>query len=112
MRAYVFTDASLARYAGQFVWLSVDIEDKKNAQFVTKYRTPGVPAFFIIEPKNESVRTLYFGGFTVAGLKKFLNDNGGKAASEEDALMRADQFSTAAKYAEAKKAYEEALASL
>lgn len=112
MRAYVFTDASLARYAGQFVWLSVDIEDKKNAQFISKYRTPGVPAFFIIDPKNESVRTLYYGGFTVAGLKKFLNDNGGKPVADDDALMRADRLSSASQYADAKKAYEEALGTL
>src|SRR5205823_2030229 len=34
MRAYVFTDKSLERYAGQFVWLSIDTEDAKNTAFL------------------------------------------------------------------------------
>jgi tetratricopeptide (TPR) repeat protein len=112
MRAYVFTDASLARYAGQFVWLSVDIEDKKNAQFMTKYSTPGVPTFFVIDPKSEAVTTRYVGGFSVDSLKKFLNDNRGKSGREDDALVRADRLASADKHAEAAAAYEEALKAL
>src|SRR5437868_12784047 len=111
MRAYVFTDVSLARYAGRFVWLSVDIENGNNAQFITKYKTPGVPTFFVIDPKSESVTTRYVGGFTIGSLKKFLNDNGGKA-NEDEALLRADRLATEDKHAEAAAAYEEALKTL
>ena len=37
MKAYVFTDKSLERYAGQFVWLAIDTENGKNANFLAKY---------------------------------------------------------------------------
>jgi len=36
MRAFVFTDKALERYAGQFVWLAIDTENSKNAPFLTK----------------------------------------------------------------------------
>jgi tetratricopeptide (TPR) repeat protein len=114
MRAYVFTNATLARYAGQFVWLSVDIDNAANAKFISKYQTPGVPTFFVIDAKAEAVTTRYVGGFTVASLEKFLDDNGpkSKAISTDDALMRADRLATEAKYAEAAAAYEESLKTL
>lgn len=114
MRAYVFTDATLARYAGRFVWLSVDIDNAANAKFITKYQTPGVPTFFVIDPKAEAVTTRYVGGFTVASLRKFLDDNGSKAsaATGDEALVRADRLATQAKYAEAAAAYEESLKTL
>ena len=34
MRAFVFTDAKLERYAGQFVWLAIDTEKPENAAFL------------------------------------------------------------------------------
>ena len=36
MRAYVFTDASLSRHAGQFVWLALDFENSRNAAVVKR----------------------------------------------------------------------------
>ena len=51
MRAYVFTDKGLERYAGRFVWLSVDTENAKNADFLTKY--PKIDAIFAIERPAE-----------------------------------------------------------
>jgi tetratricopeptide (TPR) repeat protein len=114
MRAYVFTDASLARYAGRFVWLSIDIDNPANAKFVAKYQTPGVPAFFVIDPAKEVVTTRYVGGFTLASLKKFLNDVGGapKNTAGDEALLRADRLATEGKHAEAATAYDEALKAL
>src|ERR1700686_3673543 len=114
MRAYVFTDATLARYAGRFVWLSVDIDNAANAKFISKYQTPGFPTFFVIDPKAEAVTTRYVGGFTVASLRKFLDDNGSKAkgATGDEELVHADRLATEAKYAEAAAAYEESLKTL
>src|SRR5258708_30490780 len=113
MRAYVFTDATLARYAGRFVWLSVDIDNAANAKFISKYQTPGVPTFFVIDPKAEAVTTRYVGGFTVASLKKFLDDNGRKETSPGDQfLVMADRFATEGRHDAAAKEDEEALAAL
>src|SRR5258708_13674182 len=109
MRAYVFTDATLARYAGRFVWLSVDIDNAANAKFISKYQTPGVPTFFVIDPKAEAVTTRYVGGFTVASLKKFLDDNGRKETSPGDQfLVIADRFATEGRHAAPAKRNQEA----
>src|SRR5260370_42278406 len=99
MRAYVFTDATLARYAGRFVWLSVDIDNAANAKFISKYQTPGVPTFFVIDPNAEAVTTRYVGGFTVASLKKLLDDNGSKEASPGDRFLpMAERHSTGGRH--------------
>ena len=110
MRAYVFTDASLARYAGQFVWLSIDIDNAANAKFLSKYQINGVPTFLIIDPKKEAVSTHYYGGLTLVSLKRLLDDN--LKSKPDEALVRADRFSAEGKHAEAAKAYEEALKNL
>lgn len=114
MRAYVFTDASLARYAGQFVWLSIDIDNSTNAPFLGKYPVNGVPMFFIINAAKESVTSRYYGGLTLAGLKKLLDDNVPKkeVLSGEHLLTQADQLAAAGKDAEAVKLYAEALKAL
>src|ERR1051325_11972500 len=79
MRAFVFTDKALARYAGQFVWLSVDTENSTNAAFLKKYPINVWPTMLVIDPKSEKVALRYSGGATVPQLEKLLND--GKRAA-------------------------------
>src|SRR5436190_1215636 len=59
MQAFVFTDKRLERYAGQFVWLQVDIENSKNATFLQKYPIPAIPTLMVIDPRKESVALRY-----------------------------------------------------
>jgi len=115
MRAYVFTDAALAKHARQFAWLSVDTDNEKNAEFTKKFPTQGVPSFLIIDPKAEKAVLTWYGTVTVAQLEKLFEDglrNIGKTAGgpAEAALARADQLNTEHKAAEAAAAYREALA--
>src|SRR2546421_9784722 len=110
MRAYVFTDASLERYAGRFVWLSIDIDNAANAAFLGKYSVNGVPMFLIIDAKKEAVSSSYYGGMTLAGLKKLLDDN--LKNKPDDALVRADRLAAEGKHAEAGKAYDRGLKGL
>lgn len=114
MRAFVFTDKALERYAGQFVWLAIDTENGINAPFLKKYPINVWPTLLILDPKKEAVALRYSGGATVQQLEKLLGDGGklmhGKQSSADDALSRADRLETAGKHAEAAKAYEEAFA--
>ena len=56
MKAYVFTDKALERYAGRFVWLSINTEDSKNAAFLTKYKIPALPTLLVVPAGSEAWR--------------------------------------------------------
>ena len=70
MRATVFTDPSLAKHAGRFVWLSIDTENEKNAAFLEAYPWEAVPTFRVIDPKSGEVVYQWLGAVDVATLAK------------------------------------------
>src|SRR5438094_115729 len=114
MRAFVFTDKALERYAGRFVWLAVDTENSTNTAFLKKYPINVWPTLLIIDPNKEAVALRYVGGATVPQLKKLLDDGaqavGGAHSKADEALARADRLANDRKTAEAAAAYEEAIA--
>src|SRR5437899_1885411 len=114
MRAFVFTDKALERYAGRFVWLAVDTENSTNAAFLKKYPINVWPTLLIIDPKKEAIALRYAGGATVPQLEKLLNDGervvrGTKSKADEE-IAHADRLANEGKHAEAAKAYDEAIA--
>src|SRR5213595_2289215 len=114
MKAYVFTDKSLERYAGQFVWLAIDTENGKNAAFLAKYPIHVWPTLLVVDPNKEAVSLKYAGGATVPQLRKLLDDGRrvfeGAHSPADEAIARADRLANEKKYAEAAKAYQEAIA--
>ena len=74
MKAYVYTDASLERFAGRFVWLSINTEDAKNAAFLAQYPIPVLPTLLVLDPKRNSVALRYVGGATAPQLTKLLGE--------------------------------------
>jgi tetratricopeptide repeat protein len=111
MRATVFTDGSLARQAGRFVWLSIDVEKEKNAAFRKTYGVGALPSFFVLDEKSEAAVLRWVGGATVAQLTK-LFDDGERAArghgqGVDELLHSADALYGAGRYADAAKAYTE-----
>ena len=113
MKAYVFTDKALQRHAGQFVWLSIDVEKAQNAAFRKKYATDALPMYFVVDPKTEKIALRWVGGATVSQLQKILGDGltavkgGGRGV--EEVLARADRFYADADYARAAAGYSEVL---
>jgi tetratricopeptide (TPR) repeat protein len=115
MRAFVFTDRALERYAGRFVWLAVDTENAKNAAFLTKYPIPALPTLLVLDPRRESVALRYVGGATVPQLSKILDDGErsfrGRTSSSADTLLAsADKLAGEGKSDEAIALYAQALA--
>ena len=120
MRANVFTDASLTRQAGRYVWLAMDTEKARNAALKKRLGIQAIPTYFIIDPADEHVALRWVGGATTTQLQKLLDEGGtaaasarppGRASSPADqALARADRFYGAGDYAAAATAYHEALA--
>jgi tetratricopeptide (TPR) repeat protein len=115
MRAFVFTDKALQRHAGQFVWLSLDVEKADNAPYRKKYGADALPMFFVVDPKTEKVAFRWVGGASVPQLQKILAD--GRAAVKgsgggrglEEVLARADRSYAAGDYGKAAADYREAL---
>ena len=114
MKAYVYSDASLERYAGRFVWLSINTEDAKNAAFLKQYPIPALPTLLVLDAKRDSVTSRYVGGATVPQLKKLLDESEklyqSKAKSAADvALAQGEKLAAAGKQKEAAEAYEKAI---
>ncbi len=114
MKAYVFTDKALKRYAGQFVWLSLDVEKAENAAYKKNYGVDALPTFLVLDPKTEKVALRWVGGASTAQLVRILADATasvkGRVPAGADALARADRFYADSDYAKAATAYREAIA--
>jgi tetratricopeptide (TPR) repeat protein len=114
MRAFVFTDHSLSRQAGRFVWLSIDTENAKNAEFLKKYPVNVWPSMFVIDAGSETAAMRWVGGATAVQLVSILDDGvravrRSKGGFEEE-LARADGLYAKGKNAEAAAAYRKAIA--
>lgn len=114
MRAFVFTDKALERYAGRFVWLAVDTENAKNAKFLQKYPVAALPTLYVIDPQREAAVVHYVGGATVPQLTKLLNDGEhavrAKSQSASDALLAsAEKLAAQGLNDESIKLYQQAL---
>jgi tetratricopeptide (TPR) repeat protein len=114
MKAYVYTDTSLERYAGRFVWLSINTEDAKNAAFLRQYPIPALPTLLVLDPKRDAVTLRYVGGATVPQLRKLLDESEktyqAEAKSSADrALAQGEKLASAGKQKEAAAAYEKAI---
>src|ERR1700674_3995712 len=114
MRAFVFTDKSLERRAGQFVWLAIDTEKAQNAPFKRRFPVDALPMFFVIDPKTETAALRWVGGATVPQLQKILEDGRSAVRSPrrgtEEILARADRLFAQNRNEEAARAYREAIA--
>ena len=110
MKAYVYTDKALERYAGRFVWLSINTEESKNAAFLQKYKIPALPTLLVLDPRNDSIQLRYIGGATIGQLTKMLDDVQKRNGSGSDSLvLAADKLSAEGKHKEAAKVYQHAL---
>jgi tetratricopeptide (TPR) repeat protein len=115
MKAFVFTDESLRAEAGRFVWLAIDTEKESNAFVQEKYPIDAWPTFLVVDPKDERVAQRWVGGATVPQLRKLLDDGRAAVAGDvqgvgfEAAFARAERSYADRKFADAARAYQEAL---
>lgn len=115
MKAYVYTDKSLERYAGRFVWLAINTEDAANAAFLKQYPIPVLPTLLVLDAKRDRVTLRYVGGATVPQVEKLLDEaeqsyRARSLSAADAALAKGDRLATAGKNADAAKAFEEAIA--
>lgn len=110
MKAYVYTDASLDRYAGRFVWLSVNTENKANAAFLKKYPIPALPMTLVLDAKGDAVVLRYVGGANIAQVRSMLDD--AEKTYRKRALSAADKLLAKGDEAAAKGDHKAAAKSL
>ena len=107
MRAFVFTDRSLSSRAGQFVWLALDYENPINAKAYAAIPTSAFPTFYILDGATGHIVRRWVGGMTLPQLHAFLDE--ARVATADGPVARADALYGEANYADAAKAYGEAL---
>jgi thioredoxin-like negative regulator of GroEL len=114
MRAYVFTDAALARHAKRFVWLELDTDRPDSAAFLEKYPVEFWPTFFILDARQEKALVRFAGSATVPQLEKIFEDGEraylGGAKGPEALLARGDALYGEGRSAEAADVLSQALA--
>ena len=116
MKANVYTDKSLERYAGRFVWLSINTEAPESAPFLKRYPIPALPTLLVLDSKQDSVALRYVGSANVTQIRSMLDDAEQKhrsrlSAAADKLLIQADGLASDGKHAEAAKAYESAIRS-
>jgi tetratricopeptide (TPR) repeat protein len=120
MRAFVFTDESLASHAGRYVWLEIDTEKAQNAAVRNRLQVRALPTFVVVDAKNERVALRWVGSANVAQLVKLLDEGeravtgtpptaAAPAGAADLALARADSLYGAGDDAGAAQAYAQAL---
>jgi len=107
-------DASLARYAGRFVWLELDFDRPANQPFIARHGVTYTPSLFVIDPADERTTAMQLGGLTLPELQQFLirGERGvmTKARTPADAsLARGEAFLGRGQLPEAIAAFRDAL---
>ena len=113
MRA-TLTDASLARYAGRFVWLELNFDSPANQEFLTRHGVTYTPSFFVLDGADERASASQLGAMNLRELIAFLER--GEAAflakaklPQDIALAKGDELLGRGQYREAAESLREAL---
>lgn len=108
MRAFVFTDRSLAPLANDFVWLTIDTEKDENAAFVGRFPNAVWPTLWVLDPERQEPVLRWEGTATAAELRTLL-----AAATGGDpttvTFLRATHEAARGELDAAKKDYEEVI---
>jgi hypothetical protein len=107
LRSHVFTDASLKKQAGRFVWLSIDTEKEQNQAFLDAHPIQVWPTLLVLDSSGQAALR-WAGALNATQLVKLLDD-GERAIAGQDALGRADKLAADGKPTDAVRAYQEAL---
>jgi thiol-disulfide isomerase/thioredoxin len=115
MKHYVLPAPEMQVLANDFVWLSIDSENQKNADFLERFPSTSIPTLWVIDPATERAVLKWSGAATAPELVTLLKETAaarsqaavGEAAT---AALRGDQAAAAEKPDDAIAAYREALA--
>jgi tetratricopeptide (TPR) repeat protein len=108
-------EPSLARYAGQVVWLALDFDRPENAAFLARHTGVSTPTFYMIDPATETVTETVVGAMTAGGVAAFVERGIASRATQpavpaDIAFARAEQLAAGANPEAAPEAFRDAVA--
>jgi hypothetical protein len=114
MTAYVFTDPGLTKDADRFVWLTIDVDNQNNADFLGKFKVNSLPTLLVLDPAEEQVVLQWFGSATLPQLQGLLDDgeryfHERKGDPVVELLARADRLNGSREFKQAACEYEKVL---
>lgn len=71
MKNFVFTQPAFAELQSQHVWLALDYDQPKNADFFRKYTINAFPTFMVIDPTTDKVVGRWLGSGTTNEMLQF-----------------------------------------
>jgi thiol-disulfide isomerase/thioredoxin len=115
MQGYVLRDRALAGLTRKVVRLEVNTELPANAPFVEEFPIDAWPSLLVIDPVEEKVALRWVGTATVAEVLRLADQGAGalrkvEAGRAEASLAEAHRLAASRQYAEAGRAFAEALA--
>ena len=114
MREHVFNQPELLKYGQRYVYLSLDTEKDKSAEFLKKFPVEVWPTLMIIDPSTETVALKWLGSLTTEQFGKLLDD-GERAVKEQQGqtpealLAQADRLRAKGDFDAAVKSFHAAL---
>jgi tetratricopeptide (TPR) repeat protein len=114
MREHVFNQPELLKYGQRYVYLSLDTEKEKSAEFLKKYPVEVWPTLMIIDASTEQVALKWLGSLNTKQFGKLLDDGeravkDQKGATPEALLAQADRLRAKGDYDAAVKGFRAAL---
>ncbi len=114
MKETVLRERALAKHAGRFVWLAVDIDKDANARFVSRYPVPGIPTLLVIDPATENVILTRSAGVDLPQLVALFDEGeralkGAPHGEADVAFAAAETLAGDGKAKQAAEAFERAL---
>ncbi|MEO8874116.1 MAG: thioredoxin family protein, partial [Polyangiaceae bacterium] len=91
LKQFVFKDSTLAEETRQFVWLAIDIENPKNADFIAKFPSAVLPTLRVIDPANEVEILKWEGTLTAKELVDTLDHVRSSGGGNTDASRARDE---------------------
>ncbi len=88
LKNFVFTDPRIAPETSHFVWLAVDTENPKNADFVARFPNAVLPTLRVIDPSNEKALLTWEGTLTAPELVDTLDEVRGETKKNDASVAR------------------------
>ena len=87
MKNFVFTEPKFSDVESKHVWLALDYDRPKNADFFRKYSINAFPTFMLIDPATDRVVSRWLGSGTAEEMRQFFSLTKSDISDESSDVM-------------------------